>query len=266
MLTSSHNPSFITGAVESQIPKRPPLGQRVQLSSAALWGATAEGTMWLLGLLLCTVCVRWALNLVYTRCTKEGCKNKYGDVEQSVHSKASPKPLVVRGCLKPSGIIFISLPNPTLFIFFLVVVLDLDSTLSPFPWPSMSEECGDSVLLSASSSGAQVRQNLRPAALSGKLQCDTQFSTMHSSFQITPSILQNHCGTFQCICHFKPVFKTLHQQTPLSVHLETHVVLAHAFFSWLKWWLHRAPPFPCYFQGQEMSVHAACAGAWLLLL
>lgn len=102
-------------------------------------------------------CVRWALNLVYTRCTKERCKNKYGDAEQSVHRKTSPKPLVVTGCFKPSGIIFISLPNPTFCLFFLAVVLDLDSTLSPFPLPSVSEECGDSVLLrSASSSGARV--------------------------------------------------------------------------------------------------------------
>lgn len=44
VLASSHNASVSPGAAESQIPKRPPLGQRVQLSSAALWGATAEGT------------------------------------------------------------------------------------------------------------------------------------------------------------------------------------------------------------------------------
>jgi len=37
------------------------------------------------------------------------------------------------------------------------VVLVLDFTLSPFPLPSMSEECGDSVCLgSASSSGSRV--------------------------------------------------------------------------------------------------------------
>lgn len=122
-------------------------------------------------------CVRWALNLVYTRCTKERCKNKYGDAEQSVHRKTSPKPLVVTGCFKPSGIIFISLPNPTFCLFFLAVVLDLDSTLSPFPLPSVSEECGDSVLLRSASSSEcgpqqlsaishqQEQQNLRPAAL-----------------------------------------------------------------------------------------------------
>lgn len=185
MLTSSPNPSFITGAVESQIPKRPPLGQRVQLSSAALWGATAEGTVWLLGLLLCTVCVRWALNLVYTRCTKEGCKNKYGDVEQSVHRKASPKPLV-RGCLKPSGIIFISLPNPTLFIYLLFWwwFLDLDSTLSPFPWPSMSQECGDSVLLSASSSWGTSEAEPQTCSIISTW-VKENFKVMSSSLQCT---------------------------------------------------------------------------------
>lgn len=79
------------------------------------------------------------MNLVYTRCTKEGCK--YGDVEQSVHRKTSLKPLVVsRGCFKPSGIILIYLPNPTFFFFFLVVVLDLPFTIS-------MEECGDSGVL-----------------------------------------------------------------------------------------------------------------------
>lgn len=60
-------------------------------------------------------CIRWALNLVYTRCTKEGCK--YGDVEQSVHRKTSLKPLVVKGCFKPSGIILIYLPNLLLFFW-----------------------------------------------------------------------------------------------------------------------------------------------------
>lgn len=155
-LTSSHNLSFSPGAVNSQHRcYHWDRGCNFHLLPLGEW-LTAEGTTWFFSLLLCTVCVKWAVNLVYIRCTKERCKKLVYRCKQSVHRKTSPKPLVGRGCFKPSGIICISLSNPT-FNLFLGSGFGFRFLLSPFPLPNVSKECGDTVFPeSASSCGVRV--------------------------------------------------------------------------------------------------------------
>ena len=98
----------------------PTMGQRLQLSSAALWGRTYSwrNNMAFQFFIMYSLphCIRWAVILICIKWAKGRCKKL--DVEQSVHRKTSPKPLVVRGCLKPSRIMFISLPNPISYLFF----------------------------------------------------------------------------------------------------------------------------------------------------